>query len=1636
MVADPSNASTTCTAGTLTADAGTGAISYTGGSVGAGVSCTVQVDVTSTTEGDHVNTTGDLTSSSGNSGTATDTLTVLLPPLFDKVFTPGSIEVGQVSTLTFTIDNTASAVTASALDFTDNLPAGVVVADPSNASTTCTGGTLTADAGTGVVSYTGGSAGAGASCTVQVDVTSSTQGDHVNTTGDLTSTSGNSGTATDTLTVTLPPLFDKVFAPGSIEVGQVSTLTFTIDNSAGVFAADSFGFTDNFPAGVVIADPTNASTDCSGMGDATAGASSFSFVGSVAAGSSCTIELDVTSSTQGDHVNTTGDLTSTSGNSGTATDTLTVTLPPLFDKVFAPDSIEVGQVSTLTFTIDNTAGVFAADSFGFTDNFPAGVVIADPTNASTDCSGMGDATAGASSFSFVGSVAAGSSCTIELDVTSSTQGDHVNTTGDLTSTSGNSGTATDTLTVTLPPLFDKVFAPDSIEVGQVSTLTFTIDNTAGVFAADSVGFTDNFPAGVVIADPTNASTDCTGMGDATAGASSFSFVGSVAAGSSCTIQLDVTSSTQGDHVNTTGDLTSTSGNSGTATDTLRVTLPPLFDKVFAPNEIEAGEVSTLTLTIDNSASVFAAADVDFTDNLPAGVVVADPSSASTTCTGGTLTAASASDVISYTGGSVGAGASCTVQVDVTSVTAGMHVNTTGDLTSSSGNSGTATDTLTVTPPPPPTFSKTFDGITTATGTPVLTFTITNPASALSASDLSFTDDLDAVIAGLSATNTTLSDVCGTGSSLSGTSVLTLAGGDLGPMSSCSFDVELLVPVSATAGTFTNTTSDLLQGGVAVADPATADLTVEPPPVFAKAFTPDSIVAGEVSTLTFTIDNSASALDANSLDFTDNLPPRVIVANPANASTDCTGGTLTAASLSDVISYTGGSVGAGASCTVQVNVRALAAGDRVNTTSDLTSSSGNSGTATDTLTIAPPPAPTFDKVFAPDSFESSQTSTLTFTIDNSASALHASRIDFTDNLPAAVTVASPAAASTTCFSGTLTAVPGSGVISFTDGIIVAGATCTVQVDVTGLTPGDHVNTTGDLTSSAGNSGTATDTLTITPPPPPSFDKVFAPDVVIPTGVSTLTFSIDNTVAPIAASSLDFTDNLPADLEVAVTPNASTTCTGGTLTAAAGSSVISYTGGLVAAGSTCNVQVDVTPTTSALFVNTSGDLTSAFGNSGSATDTLDSRLMLEGEPLMPGLNELTIGNGVSDGLVLLLQGTQPGSQMLTVQGVQITTAFADPFPIGFAEVNTDGTATIQLNISESQVGQTLQYQAFQLLPILTESDVLELPVVTTPLLVEGGEGAGAEAISADALPALTEIAIQRWAATGLSAAQLDTLRAAEIQLADLPVGVLGSSRDGRILIDFNAAGHGWFVDPTPEDRSEFEVTVAPTEFAAGANSPAAGSVDLLTVITHEFGHFLGFEDIPPEEADNQIMASELAEGTRRVTMAWQNPTDPLDVNDDNDISPIDALIIFNTLNDQLFGPTGRLPIPEAEGDRRFLDTSGDGVVSAIDALQIINHINDEAVAAAVDLPAAEGEGSVGQEAVDVASLDIALLDLQTEQRWETDAAPRQIAVVDAAATRAIVPASGAKERGLQFAASDAKSADTDLALLEWLEQSSDE
>ena len=75
-----------------------------------------------------------------------------------------------------------------------------------------------------------------------------------------------------------------------------------------------------------------------------------------------------------------------------------------------------------------------------------------------------------------------------------------------------------------------------------------------------------------------------------------------------------------------------------------------------------------------------------------------------------------------------------------------------------------------------------------------------------------------------------------------------------------------------------------------------------------------------------------------------------------------------------------------------------------------------------------------------------------------------------------------------------------------------------------------------------------------------------------------------------------------------------------------------------------------------------------------------------------------------------------------------------------------------------------------------------------------------------------------------------------------------------------GHGWFVDPTPFDDAEFELTLSVTPLSAIEDGPAAGQIDLLSVLMHELGHVLGYGHAPEVGDPTGAMRAELAPGQR--------------------------------------------------------------------------------------------------------------------------------------------------------------------------------
>ncbi len=1158
---------------------GSSVVELVGGSLPPGGSCTFDVTVQAPVDavpGTYPNTTSDITDSGLLAGDpATADLVVEPPPGFSKSFAPNPTIVGGTTTLTLTIENSTSTIAATDLDVTDILPAGLTVAPVPNAITTCTGGTITTTGGSSTVSYSGGTVPAGSSCTVSVDVVASAVGNLINTTGVLTSSSGDSGTAQATLRVNPPPGFAKAFAPTAVPVDGESTLTLTINNASSTADAVGLDVTDNLPAGMEVAATPNASTTCTGGTlTAPAGGSTISYSGgTVLAGGSCAISVDVIGTAVGTLPNTTGDLTSSLGSSGTATANLTVAPAPGFAKTFVPTAVPLNGASVLTLTIDNASSVLDASALDVTDSLPAGIEVAATPNASTTCAGGSlTAVAGSGSVSYSGgTVAAGATCTVTVDVIGTAFGTLTNTTGELTSSLGSSGTAAADLTVVTSPAFSKAFSPNAVAVDGVSTLTLTIDNTGVVLDATGLDVTDNLPAGMEVAATPNASTTCTGGTlTATAGATTISYSGgTVAAGGTCSVTADVTGTAVDTLTNTTGELTSSLGSSGTAAADLTVVAAPGFGKAFAPTSVAVDGVTTLTLTIDNTGGVLDATGVDVIDNLPAGMEVAATPNAATTCTGGALTAAAGDSSFSYSGGTVAAGATCTVSVDVAGTVVGTLTNTTGELTSSLGSSGTASADLIV--DPAPAISKSFapTAISIDGGLSTLALTIDNAGSSQDATDLDVTDTFPSGIEVAAAPNATTTCTGGTLTATAGSGSISYTGGSVAAAGTCTVAVDV---TGTAAGTVTNTTGELTSS-LGSSGTASADLTVDPVPVFAKAFDPAAIAVNGVSTLTLTVDNSGSSQDATALDVTDSLPVGMEVAAAPNAATTCTGGTLTATAGAVSISYTGGSVAAGASCVVTVDVTGTVEGTLTNTTGELTSSLGSSGSASADLDVQTVAVFVVSKTFLPDPVLRGGDVVLEYTITNASAVFALGNIGFTDDLDSALAglTAVTLPAGTVCGGGTLS---GSSLLTFAGGSLAPSASCTFQATLS--TPGDAAlgfvtsttsTPTADVTGAPVDGEAATADVEVTYL---QLAKAFVGETS-PGGTVPLEFTIANPDALNGASQISFSDDLDAVMPglTAVDVPQSDVCGIGSLLD--GSPLLQLTGGSLPAGGTCTFSV---------------------------------------------------------------------------------------------------------------------------------------------------------------------------------------------------------------------------------------------------------------------------------------------------------------------------------------------------------------------------------------------------------------------------------------------------------------------------------
>ena len=130
-----------------------------------------------------------------------------------------------------------------------------------------------------------------------------------------------------------------------------------------------------------------------------------------------------------------------------------------------------------------------------------------------------------------------------------------------------------------------------------------------------------------------------------------------------------------------------------------------------------------------------------------------------------------------------------------------------------------------------------------------------------------------------------------------------------------------------------------------------------------------------------------------------------------------------------------------------------------------------------------------------------------------------------------------------------------------------------------------------------------------------------------------------------------------------------------------------------------------------------------------------------------------------------------------------------------------------------------------------------------------GSTAPTVTQAAAAPILAAAVQIWGLTSLTPIEAARLPLMTIAISNLPGDRLASISGNTIIVDSNAAGRGWFVDPTPLGDTEYVNEVATTGGAAD------NKVDLLTAILHELGHSIGRDhDL------NGIMGGSLAKSRR--------------------------------------------------------------------------------------------------------------------------------------------------------------------------------
>jgi hypothetical protein len=728
-----------------------------------------------------------------------------------------------------------------------------------------------------------------------------------------------------------------------------------------------------------------------------------------------------------------------------------------------------------------------------TDNLPNNLLVASTPNIGGTCLGTKVAVAGSQSVTLRtgASIPASSSCTFTVDVTSFLVGEYLNAipVGALQTNYGSNLVATQVeLAVVARPAVAKAFNPVSMAVDQQSRLSLTLSNPNGAVITLGAAMIDHLPAGLTIASAPLLQNTCPDEPSISSDRTRFIYpLGARIPVGSCIISALVVADGAGTYLNTIpaeGLQTNIGTNEFPATAQLVVTtnkLHPMVAKTFNAASIVQRAVSRLRIVLGNASDQPMTLSQDLVDNLPTGVVVANPPNRGDTCPG-SVSALAGGSSIGYASGSVIPLGSCELAVDVTSTVVGAHPNTipVGALKTTAGgeNPFPATATLMVDAATPG-VAKAFDPPLIDGGQIArLTLTLTNNGTVNAQLTADLVDTFPRLPNLVVANPPRVGGNCPTAAlAVSGGTSLTYPSGSIIPVGGCTISVDV---TSVVGGAYDNVipAGSLQTDQGNYPEAVTATLIIDPADIVVTKTlaTPGPYYPGMSVDYVISVTNRGP--DPGFTAQLNEIPSNITIDGVTGDCSQfpCQLGGLAVNQVKTVQ----------VAATINQGISAFGNTVTAVTTPFDPDSGNNTATTTNEVTLI---TPTVSKSFTPASVYVGETSVLRLSLGNANPIAILLNAPFVDALPSGLRIAAIPGVVSSC-SGNVVAGAGDSSIGYGSGSAIPAGGCSIQVNVVASVQGTYVNQipAGALSTSFGNNASAAQaTLTVNsnpvPPPPP-------------------------------------------------------------------------------------------------------------------------------------------------------------------------------------------------------------------------------------------------------------------------------------------------------------------------------------------------------------------------------------------------------------------------------------------------------------------------------------------------------------------------------------------------------------------------